>query len=271
MRALRLIGWIAGLTVAVISLAAMGWGELGDPPLDGGSRELIRWATTRDPASVLMGGIRLAVLAAATYLLVVTVLVLLARATAAAPVISLTDRISVPLVRRIVGGTVGLAMAGTPLAPITAAWAVTPVVAAVSAPAPPPLTEGAPTLRRLPDSTSGRDAAPPPTLSPLFQPESPPPPPTPPVAGARTTPHPAPASVPTPAPEGPTRWIVRPGDHLWLISASVLGSALKRPPSNAEIARLWRVVIDDNRSSLPDPANPDLLYVGMQIVVPSVS
>lgn len=269
MRALRLIGWIAGLTVAVISLATMGWGELGDPPLTGGSQGLIRWATTRDPASVLMGGIRLVVLAAATYLLVVTVLVVLARATEAAPVISLTDRISVPWVRRIVGGTVGLAMAGAPLAPTTAAWAVTPVVAAVSAPAPPPLNEGPPTLRRLPDPTTARDAAPPPTRSPVFQPESPPPPAAP--AARPTSADPAPASVPPPVPEGPTRWIVRPGDHLWLISASVLESALKRPPSNAEIARLWRVVIDDNRSSLPDPANPDLLYVGMQIVVPIVS
>jgi nucleoid-associated protein YgaU len=52
------------------------------------------------------------------------------------------------------------------------------------------------------------------------------------------------------------------------VAASVLQSRLARAPTNAEIAPLWQALIDANRAQLPQPGNPDLLYVGTNLVIP---
>jgi hypothetical protein len=68
----------------------------------------------------------------------------------------------------------------------------------------------------------------------------------------------------TPADE----WKVRPGDSLWSIAEFVLADRLGRPPSQRETARYWLRVIDMNRSRLPDPRNPSLLFAGDLISLP---
>lgn len=68
----------------------------------------------------------------------------------------------------------------------------------------------------------------------------------------------------------PATWTVRPGDHLWRIALLSLQAARRRPVSDAEVAPYWLSVVERNRASLPDPANADLLYVGMTVVLPPI-
>ena len=60
-------------------------------------------------------------------------------------------------------------------------------------------------------------------------------------------------------------WLVEEGDNLWSI-------AERTAPSGSDlndIARHWLGIIDANRDSLPRPDDPDLIYPGMTITIPS--
>ncbi|MEY2464846.1 MAG: hypothetical protein QOH64_2984, partial [Acidimicrobiaceae bacterium] len=41
-------------------------------------------------------------------------------------------------------------------------------------------------------------------------------------------------------------------------------------PSEREVTRYWRALIEANRASLPDPLNPDLLFAAAVLVLPPV-
>lgn len=78
---------------------------------------------------------------------------------------------------------------------------------------------------------------------------------------------------PPPPPPGPTppahpTWEVRRGDHFWSIAQRVLADAWHRPVTDHEVVPYWRVLVDENRARLADPANPDLLFAGQALVVP---
>ena len=337
---LRLGSWLAGLTASVVMLVRLGHGSLAAPSAAGGGPGVAQWLTTRDPSAVLMTAVRLAALGTALYLLAATVFALVARATHSATLISLSNRVSAPLIRRVVGSTVGLAIAVGPLMVADAGWAApapAPTWSAVvgDTPGPPVSVEGPtpgssvsaveapaagvpvdpPTLRRLPDDRPGpagdpttllpatsrptpttatpTTSVPPPTTAPTTFAPTPPPTTTAPATSAPTpearptitaapspgdpgpsTPPPrplqpaqSPPTAPRAADSAPT-WAVRPGDHLWLIAARTLEAARQRPVSDAEVAPYWETVVRENRSRLPDPANADLLYVGMHIVLP---
>lgn len=75
--------------------------------------------------------------------------------------------------------------------------------------------------------------------------------------------------VPTP-PGSVATHIVVSGDNLWSIAAAHLADERGRRPSTGEITSYWRQVIDTNRHRLPDPLNPDLLFPGVQLVLPPV-
>ncbi|MBV9936395.1 MAG: hypothetical protein JO367_19030 [Actinobacteria bacterium] len=62
-------------------------------------------------------------------------------------------------------------------------------------------------------------------------------------------------------------WRVRHGDCMWSISRKVLTARLGRAPSNAEIARYWRPLIEANRSRLVT-GDPGLLFAGQELVLP---
>lgn len=345
---LRLTLWTAGLIGAIAGLSRLGSGDLGGPPVRGGAAALGQWVTTRDPASVLMAAVRGVALGTAIYLLAVTVLALVAHASRAASLMALSERVTVPLVRRLVGSVLGVAVAAGPFAGASSAWAARlpppPVVtlsaggpadpAATTAEAPPPApAPDPPTLRRLPDNdptaaitpsttqtlpasaapqastteaptttesvitapitgspapatTSPATHASPPAVSPPpavpLPPAALPGPASPPVPTAPAGPALAPAPPPTIAdppptdnagavvPATPATWTVRPGDHLWRIARLSLQAARGRPVSDAEVAPYWLSVVERNRSSLPDPANADLLYVGMTVVLPPI-
>lgn len=76
---------------------------------------------------------------------------------------------------------------------------------------------------------------------------------------------PPPASAPAPV-EAPL--VVAPGDSFWSIAVEAL-EADGRPASDQEVDQLWRRLIDANRHRLADPDNPDLLYPGQELQLPS--
>lgn len=73
-----------------------------------------------------------------------------------------------------------------------------------------------------------------------------------------------------PTPAGRT-WQVQRGDHFWSIAQRVLAEARSRPVAAHEVAPYWRALVADNRSRLADPDNPDLLFAGQVLTVPSVN
>lgn len=61
--------------------------------------------------------------------------------------------------------------------------------------------------------------------------------------------------------------IVRAGESFWSIAEDeVLGSVDEA--TDADVIDYWRRLIGHNRSRLPDPTNPDLLWVGTALVLP---
>ena len=60
------------------------------------------------------------------------------------------------------------------------------------------------------------------------------------------------------------------GEHLWEIAEDNLEAALGRDATDAEIDPYWREVVERNRSDLPDPANPSLIYSGSTVQLPAV-
>jgi hypothetical protein len=73
------------------------------------------------------------------------------------------------------------------------------------------------------------------------------------------------ASTPTP----PATWTIRRGEHLWHVADAALTERLDRAPSTAEITGYWQKLIDANRGRLADPENPDLVFVGQELVLPA--
>lgn len=64
--------------------------------------------------------------------------------------------------------------------------------------------------------------------------------------------------------------VVAPGENLWSIASAHLSTTLGRGPSATEVKSYWSALIDLNRTHLPDPANPDLIYRGIELQMPPV-
>ncbi len=60
-------------------------------------------------------------------------------------------------------------------------------------------------------------------------------------------------------------WTVQTGDNFWSIAERTApqGATLQ------QVARHWLHIIDTNRAALPQPGNPDLIYPGMQLDIPT--
>jgi hypothetical protein len=79
---------------------------------------------------------------------------------------------------------------------------------------------------------------------------------------------PAPVPAPAPAPTVEDTWTVAPGDSFWSIAADIVGDALGRAPTDAEVDGYWRALVDANRDRLVSP-NPDLVLPGQVFVLPA--
>ncbi|MBK5223039.1 MAG: hypothetical protein JJE52_09215 [Acidimicrobiia bacterium] len=61
-----------------------------------------------------------------------------------------------------------------------------------------------------------------------------------------------------------------PGDTLWRIADEHLGASLGRPPSSRETGAYVHELVVANHDRLPSPDNPDLIYPGIELMLPAV-
>lgn len=248
------LAWIGLLIATVVVLDRLGTGRLSPPPvLDRG--DLRRWLDGRDAVTVSFALVRLVALVLTVYLLAVSAIGLLARATRMPALVRAADLTTVPAVRRLLGAVAGVSLSAT---------AATLVVADV-VPADRPATvddggrvdtrvvierlpDGRETvLRRLPDDGSDDGTS---TLR---------------VDDGTEDEDDGP-----PGDRYAARWTIEPGDHLWHVAETTLTAGWGRTPTDAEIVPYWRTLIETNRGSLIDPANPDLVRPGQTFALPPV-
>ncbi len=233
---MALTGWLAFLVPGVAVLHALGGRLPSLSPPPGGADWLLR----HPPAEVAFAVLRLVALALGWYLLVVTLGGLVARLLRLATLVSVVDVVTLPAVRRLVSGAVGLSVVATSL----------PVLSSVgAADSEPPAVE---TMRRLPDGAPPAGPSMPPVTMRRLPDRQPPA-----EAPAPTNPSPAPGS-----------WTVRPGDHFWAVAERVLTDAWGRAPADPEVDPYWRALVKANQARLRDPHNPDLLFTGQTLAVP---
>lgn len=235
----RLAVWTAGAALAVVILGRIG-GSLSPPPLSHPAR-LAAWAGQREPTEALFAVVRLLTLALAWYLLGASTFGTAVRALRLGLLTRALDRLTVPALRRLLNGAMGITMTVTALTATTG-----------TATAEPPPSAVAEVLRRLPDEPAAA--------------------PTPPSAAVPSTPPSTPPPATSPAESGTASaatWEVQPGDHLWSVAEKVLARAWGRASSDSETAPYWRALVAANRAVLRDPGNADLLFPHQVLTVPA--
>lgn len=89
-----------------------------------------------------------------------------------------------------------------------------------------------------------------------------------------TTSTPSPVA-PTPAvsPPAPSSVaeavVVEVGDSFWSLAVEAVTELHGRPPADREVVGYWRRLVAANRAGLVDTGNPDLLYPGQKLTLPS--
>lgn len=154
-----------------------------------------------------------------------------------------------------------------PAGPGTGTSTLAPPLPAPTSPVPPstapPGTTTVAPHPAAPDPAAPDPAAPPST--------SPAPPPTAAAADADPLDRPDPEPEDTfaiPATPG-TRVVLR-GDTLWSIAAEHLAAGTGTPPTDADVARHWLALIDENRPTLSS-GDPDLIFPGEVVRLPPLS
>jgi hypothetical protein len=227
---------MAALAVVVLGMLALGGTPaLAGPPLTH-PEDLASWLTARPPVEAAFAVLRLVVLVLAAYLLAVTVLGVALRLVRAGRLVRAVDLVTLPAVRRVVGSAFGVGLMGAPLAVVgpTAPAGVAQVQLVVGAAAPLQPGGTCPSGRRRPRHP--RCAA---------------------WTSRRRRPPPR------------TDVVVGAGDHLWSVADRALTGAWGRAASDAELTPYWEQVVEVNRERLADPGNPDLLFPGQVVSVPT--
>lgn len=243
-RRLTFVTWVVLVGLITYGLHLAGQGQLSSPPL----RHPAAWAgwvAVREPVVAAVALLRLAALAAAWYLLGVSVVGGGLRLARAGRLVELTDRVTVPAVRRLLVATAGVTLASGLVPVAVSAHDLRPATVPTTAPQPVTTTAG-PSL----------------TMHLLAPGPGPPPAPEPAAPGPRPAPAPV-VGVPS------ATWTVRAGECFWSIAEDVLARAWGRAPSDAEIVPYWRVLIEQNRHLLADRANPNLIFSGQVFSLPT--
>jgi hypothetical protein len=283
--------WISALVVGTALFHAIGDGHLSAPPLAPSGWSA--WAAGRDPLIATFAVLRLLVLALSWYLVGVTSIGVLARVLRAASLIRLADALTLPALRRVLQGALGVSLAtamvvssvpapdraarerSTVTLPAGAEATVTPHGATVpmtlaalgdedritlehvesGRPMPLELLERAreraeaaereATSEATPDDTADRGG---------LDPQAPD--------------RQAPAREAAPAGGGDGHVVVT-GDSFWTIAQEALAERSGQTPTDAETATYWRQLVEANRDRLVDRDNPDLIFPGQRLVVPS--
>lgn len=293
---LRLTAWTALLLVLGRISVALGSGSL-DVPLTS-LHALRAWIDRASPADMAMALLRLAAITAIAYLLAATLLVVASRLLPVRGLAAFAQGVTPGAVRRLAtgGGGLGLALGtviGALPAPGPTAGPGPPTVVASAADRPAatmtrlsdvpgaarPAAAGDPTTagRATESVTMTRTTDPWPDTATMSREE-------PPLAqhtvaadhsaagSVQATPagyaRDRPASAPDAQIRDDTSWAVEPGDSFWSIAEDVVTPPGGPVPSDRDIGRYWRRLVDANRSRLVDPANPDLLLPGQRLTLP---
>lgn len=248
-RALPLVAWIGALAAVLAGAVALGATPALDAPPLTRPGELGDWAAARQPIEAAFAVLRVVVVALAGYLLLVTCLAVVLRLGPAGRLVTAFDVLTLPWVRRIVQGALGVGLVGASLAAVSSAAAdpsanpsrtLTAADARLAASAPEHPRVGDDLLVRLSEVEPG-----PPTMEQLDDPAA------------------------TPAVEGPVGEVtLGAGDHLWSVAERALAEAWGREPTDDELVPYWEQLVEVNRHRLADPANPDLVFPGQVVTMP---
>src|SRR3546814_9255760 len=63
--------------------------------------------------------------------------------------------------------------------------------------------------------------------------------------------------------------VVKAGESFWSIAEDVVKASSGGDATIQEVTSYWADLIEANRADLPDPGNPDLIYVGPTLQLPS--
>jgi hypothetical protein len=120
-RALPLVTWLAALAAGLVLFHAMGRGVMAPPPLTDPAA-WGEWAAAREAPVVVAAVLRLFVLALAWYLVGVTTVGVVGRLVRLAGLVRIADALTLPMVRRLLQGALGIglatAMVGAATAPV---------------------------------------------------------------------------------------------------------------------------------------------------------
>lgn len=289
----RIRGWATTVALgALVSALRQSESWMGGPPMRSWE-QASRWYEAVGPAVAVVAAWRLMAMALAIWLLIATasqLLVLRGGRTSSAR--RLADLIAPRSLQRFVHGLAGLSLtAGLAVAAPGAgilgdrmqgvavlrpvedppAGAATATMHALDDPAPPAdppvpsIVGGSATMRSVDDAPTSTPV-PPSTTVPASTVA--PDPRT--VAAPTVVPMP-PAPVPAdrPAMDAADVVVVDPGDSFWSIARETLLESGAGEPSDAAITHYWQRLIEANRANLVEPANPDLIYAGQRLVLPS--
>ena len=295
-RALPLILWAAALVLGTALFHALGSGALAAPPLD--PRDWNSWAQGKDPLVATVAVLRLVVLALSWYLVGAITIGVVARLLRAARLVRFADALTVPLLRRLLQGALGLSLAtamvtaavpggvvgpsrqGT--ASTATADTATVTLRAEGSPGTVSLGSrpGSATLRGVADGASPQGGTPPQSTDsevtlghtgrdrplPLQltdeqgQPTD--------DRRSASDDQPSVPDEPSASNDGSNTHDVVSGDSLWSIAKATLAAAWGRAPSDAEVTGYWRELIEANRGALDDPDNPDMIFPGQRFRLP---
>jgi len=260
------LAWIAALLTTVFALHTLGHGALATPPV----RSLAQfraWLEKRDTATAAFAMLRVGALAVACYLLAVTVLGFAARVVQNPGLLSLTDAITLPSLRKLIATIAGLSLSAS-----TASLVAMPLLPyldaqpAVSAPTTSDVHKDSRDAPSAGEQNATRPAAEDHTgiMKRIGRPHDDgtatmrviKAPPEPPAARPATT-------------RAVTTWSVKPGESFWSVGERVITESWHRPPTDAELVPYWQALIAHNRSRLVDAANADLIYAGQVFELPT--
>lgn len=218
-------------------LEAAGSDRLASPPASSW-RESVSWYEAVGPDAAAVAFLRLIAMAGLAWLVLAGLLQLLATFSPSGAFGRLADSVSPRALRRLAHGAAGLSVA---------VGLAGPTAPAVFAQDPP----GTAVMEQIDDAVTSTTET---TAVPV----------------AVVPPAPKPPAVTTPTADPPQDQVeVVVGDSFWSIAAEAVADARGAEPDERAVCRYWQRLIEENRSQLVDPTNPDLLYPGQRLVLPA--